>query len=46
MLLSEVEARKNVLFGTLSSDTSSKLKRSGGESASEAVNAVGFEKQR
>ena len=45
VLLSEVEARKNVLFGTLSHDISSKLKRSGRESVSEAFNAVGSEKR-
>ena len=44
VLLSEVEARKNVLFGTLSYDISSKRKRSGWESVSEAINAVGSEK--
>ena len=43
-LLSEVEARKNVLFGTLSSGISSKRKRSGWESVCEAANAVGSEK--
>jgi len=42
VLLSEVEARKNVLFGTLSY---SKGKRSGWESLSEAFNAVGSEKR-
>ena len=41
----EVEARKSVLFGTLSYDISSKRKRSGGESVSEAFNAVGSEKR-
>jgi len=45
VLLSEVEARKNVLFGTLSSDISSIRKRSGRESVCEAVNAVGSEKR-
>ena len=45
VLLSEVEARKNVLFGPLSSDISRKRKRSGGESVSEAFNAVGSEKR-
>ena len=45
VLLSEVEARKNVLFGTLSYDISSKRKRSGWESVSEAFNAVGSEKR-
>ena len=43
VLLSEVEARKNVLFGTLSYDISSKRKRSGWERVSEAFNAVGSE---
>ena len=41
VLLSEVEARKTVLFGTLSSGMSSKRKRS----VCEAVNAVGSEKR-
>jgi len=45
VLLSEVEARKNVLFGTMSSGISSKHKRSGWESVCEAVNAVGSEKR-
>ena len=45
VLLSEVEARKNELFGTLSYDISSKRKRSGWESVSEAFNAVGSEKR-
>jgi len=45
VLLSEVEARKNVLFGTLSYDISSKRKRSGLEGVSEAFNAVGSEKR-
>ena len=44
VLLSEVEARKNVLFGMLSYDKSSKRKRSGWESVSEAFIAVGSEK--
>ena len=44
MLLSEVEACKNELFGTLSSDISNKRKRSGWERLCEAVNAVGLEK--
>ena len=44
MLLSEVEAHKNVLFGTPSSGISSKRKRSGWESVCEAVHAVGSEK--
>jgi len=43
VLVSEVEARKNVLFGTLSSGISSKRKRSGWESVCKAVNAVGSE---
>ena len=43
VLLSEVEARKNVLFGTLSSGISSKRKRSGWENVCQAVNAVGSE---
>jgi len=37
VLLSEVEACKNVLFGTLFSGISSKRKRSGWESVCEAV---------
>ena len=37
VLLSEVEAHKNVLFGTLSYDISSKRKRSWWESLSEAL---------
>ena len=37
--------RKNVLFGTLSYDISSKRKRSGWESVSEAFNAGGSEKR-
>ena len=45
VLLSEVEARKNVLFGALFYDISSKRKRSGWESVSEAFNAVGSEKR-
>ena len=45
VLLSEVEARKNVLFGTPSFGISSKHKSSGWESVSEAVNAVGSEKR-
>ena len=45
LLLSEVEACKNVLFGMLSSDISSKCKRRGWESVCEAVNAVGSEKR-
>ena len=45
VLLSEVEVRKNVLFGMLSSDISSKRKRSGWESVSETFNAVGSEKR-
>jgi len=45
VLLSEVEANKNVLFGTLSYDISSKRKRSGWESLSKAFNAVGSEKR-
>jgi len=45
VLLSKVEARKNVLFGTLSSGISNKRKRSGWESVCEAVNAVGSEKR-
>ena len=45
VLLSKVEARKNVLFGTLSYDISSKRKRSGWETVSEAFNAVGSEKR-
>ena len=45
VLLSELEARKNVLFGTLSSGISSKCKRSGWESVCEAVNAVVSEKR-
>ena len=44
VLLSEVGACKNVLFSTLSSGISSKRKRSGWESVSEAFNAVGSEK--
>ena len=43
VLLSKVEARKNVLFGTLSSGISSKRKRNGWESVCQAVNAVGSE---
>ena len=46
VLLSEVEARKNVFFGTLSYDISSKGKSSGWESVSEAFNAVGSEKHK
>ena len=42
---SEVKARKNGLFGTLSSGISSKRKRSGWEGMCEAVNAVGSEKR-
>ena len=38
-----MEARKNVLFGTLASDISNKNKRSEWESVCEAVNAVGSE---
>ena len=45
VLLSEVEASKNVLFGTLSSGISSKRKRNGWESVCEVVNAVGSEKR-
>ena len=45
VLLSEVAARKNGLFGTLSYDISSKRKRNGWESVSEAFNAVGSEKR-
>ena len=45
VLLSKVEARKNVLFGTLSSGISNKRKTSGWESVFEAVNAVGSEKR-
>ena len=45
VLLSEVEARKNGLFVTLSYDISSKRKRSGWESVSVAFNAVGSEKR-
>ena len=45
VLLSEVEARKNVLFGTMSSGISSKHKTSGWESVCEAFNAVGSEKR-
>ena len=45
VLLSEVETRKNVLFGTLSSGISRKRKRSGWESVCEAFNAVGSEKR-
>jgi len=45
VLLFELEARKNVLFDTLSYDISSKHKRSGWESVSEAFNAVGSEKR-
>ena len=45
VLLSEGEARKNVLLSTLSYDISSKRKRSGWESVSEAFNAVGSEKR-
>ena len=43
VLLSEVEARKHVLFGTLSSGVSSKRKKTGWESVCQAVNAVGSE---
>jgi len=45
VILSEVEARKYVLFGTLSTGISNKRKRSGWESVCEAVNAVGSEKR-
>ena len=45
VLLSEVEAHKNGLFGTLSYDISNKRKRSGWERVSEAFNAVGSEKR-
>ena len=45
MLLSEGEARKNVLCGTLSPGISSKRKRSGWESVCKAVTAVGSEKR-
>ena len=45
VLHSEVEARKIVLFGMLSSGISSKRKKSGWESVCEAVNAVGSEKR-
>ena len=45
VLLSEVEARKNELLRTLSYDISSKCKRSGWESVSEAFNGVGSEKR-
>ena len=45
VLLSGVEARKNVLFGTLSYEISSKRKRSGWERVSEVFNAVGSEKR-
>ena len=45
VLLSEVEACTNVLVGKLSYDISSKHKRSGWESVSEAFNAVGSEKR-
>ena len=37
VLLSEVEVRKNMLFGTLSSGINSKRKKSGWESMCEAV---------
>ena len=44
VLLSEVEARKNVLFSTLSYDISSKRKRSGWERVSdhksESINKI------
>ena len=45
VLFFEVEARKNVLFDTLSSGISNKRKRSGWDSVCEAVNAVGSEKR-
>ncbi|XP_039526127.1 myb-related transcription factor, partner of profilin-like [Pimephales promelas] len=43
VLLSEVETRKNVLFGTLSSGINNKRKKKEWESLSEAVNQVGSE---
>ena len=46
VLLSEVEALKNGLFGTLSYDINKKRKRNGWESVSEAFNAVGSEKRK
>ena len=42
-VLSKVEARKNVLFGTLSSGIRSQRKKTGWESVCQAVNAVGSE---
>ncbi|XP_017288266.1 nuclear apoptosis-inducing factor 1-like [Kryptolebias marmoratus] len=44
-LLSEVEARKKLLFGTLSSGVTAKCKRSEWDSVCEAVNAVGSEQR-
>lgn len=42
-LLAEVETRKNILFGTLSSGITSKRKRNEWESVCQAVNAMGSE---
>lgn len=44
-MLTEVEAHKNVLFGTLSSGINTKRKVSEWESVCEPVNAVGTEKR-
>ena len=43
VLLSEVETRKNILFGTLSSGIYNKRKKYERESLADAVNAVGSE---
>ncbi|XP_067245457.1 nuclear apoptosis-inducing factor 1-like [Chanodichthys erythropterus] len=43
VLLSEVETRKNILFGTLSSGINNKRKKYEWESLADAVNAVGSE---
>ncbi|XP_016341425.1 nuclear apoptosis-inducing factor 1-like isoform X2 [Sinocyclocheilus anshuiensis] len=43
VLLSEVETRKNILFGTLSSGINNKRKKNEWDSLADAVNAVGSE---
>ena len=45
VLLTEIEARRHVLFGTLSSGVSNKRKRTEWECVCVAVNAVGSEKR-